>query len=194
MTNSEDLLIDAPVHDAPVTVSVSRKVLPGQEQAYEAWIKGVSAEAAKYPGHLGIGVLRPSKGTNDEYVLIYRFDTYEHGRAWEDSAERHAWVEKLDGIAAGEATYKKITGLEFWFDLPSVPVAAKPAAYKMAITLIVVVFALVYPMQMTIGVWLSDVPLWARTLLIITLQVLMMTYVVMPHVTRLLKPWLYKVD
>jgi len=36
---------------APVTVSVARKIKPGREHDYGAWIKGVSIDAAKYPGH-----------------------------------------------------------------------------------------------------------------------------------------------
>jgi len=36
---------------APVTVSVARKIKPGRAHDYEAWIKGVSIDAAKYPGH-----------------------------------------------------------------------------------------------------------------------------------------------
>ena len=187
MTNAAS----TPSSQDPVTVSVARKVLPGHEAAYEDWVKGVSAAAATYPGHLGISVLRPSAQTNGEYVLIYRFDTYEHGRAWEESELRKSWVAKLDGIAAGPARFTKVTGLEFWFDLPTVPVAAKPSPHKMALTLIVVVFALVYPMQLTVGVWLGDVPLWLKVITIVVLQVLLMTYIVMPRVTHILKPWLF---
>jgi len=176
----------------PVTVSVARKILPGHEAAYEDWIKGVSATAAKYQGHQGINVLRPSTSNDHEYVLIYRFDTYEHGRAWENSKERKAWVEKLDGIAAGDATYKKVTGIEFWFDLPSVSAALKPSVHKMALTLMVVVFALVYPMQLYLGPPLGVYPLWFKVLCIVVIQVVLMTYVVMPRVTHILKPWLFK--
>lgn len=175
----------------PVTVSVSRKVLPGHEKDYEDWIAGISRDASKFTGHLGLSVLRPSRATQGEYVLIYRFDSYEHGRAWEESDTRKAWIDRLDGIVEGEPTYKKVTGLEFWFDLPSVPAAASPSPHKMALTLIVVVFALIYPLQLTIGAWLSGAPLWLKVLAIVVLQVLLMTYVVMPRVTRLLKPWLF---
>lgn len=62
----------------------------------------------------------------------------------------------------------------------------------MALTLIVVVFCLVYPIQLTVGAWLSDVALWAKVLVIVVLQVLLMTYIVMPRVTHLLKAWLFK--
>lgn len=191
-TPTHPLEHDHSPQDGPVTTSVARKIMPGQEAAYEAWIVGVSHAAAQYPGHQGVSVLRPSQATQGEYVLIYRFDSYTHGRAWEESDERHAWVQKLDGISVGQATFTKVTGLEFWFDLPTVSVALKPTPYKMALTLIVVVFSLVYPLQLTFGAWLSGAPLWLKVLVIVVLQVLLMTYIVMPRVTHLLKPWLFK--
>jgi antibiotic biosynthesis monooxygenase (ABM) superfamily enzyme len=46
--------------DGPVTVSVARRVRPGREAQYEAWVRGITAAAARFPGHLGINVLRPS--------------------------------------------------------------------------------------------------------------------------------------
>lgn len=183
---------------SPVTVSVARKIKPGREHDYEAWIKGVSIDAAKYPGHQGISVIRPSQnssqGAKGEYVLIYRFDSYEHGRTWEESDVRAFWMAKLDGMAVGDATYKKVTGLEFWFDLPAVPAAARPAPHKMAMILVVTVFLLVYPMQAFVGPLMGEFPLWLRVFCVVVFQVLMLTYVVMPWVTKLLKSWLYTLD
>lgn len=192
MTEASSTQIPLGPGPEPVTVSVARKILPGKEAAYEEWIKGISADAAAYPGHQGISVIRPSKSTGDEYVLIYRFDSYEHGRAWELSEQRLGWMDKLEGLAAGDATYKKVTGLEFWFDLPSVPLAAKPSPHKMALVLIVAVFSLIYPMQVYLAPLMGDFPMWVRVLCIVVLQVLLLTYIVMPRVTRLLKPWLFK--
>ncbi len=178
--------------DDPVTVSVSRKVVPGREQDYEAWVRGISALAASFPGHQGVNVLRPSPATDNKYVVIYRFASYADSRKWEESSEREVWIDKLDGLAEGEPDYKKVTGLEFWFDLPEVPVAAKASPHKMALTLIVVVFCLVYALQLAVGSMLETWPLWARVLLAVSVQVILMTYLVMPRVTRLLKNWLYE--
>ncbi|HEY9081267.1 antibiotic biosynthesis monooxygenase [Magnetovibrio sp.] len=179
---------------APVTVSVARRILPGREQDYEDWITGVSVAAAKFTGHQGINIIRPNQEGSGEYVLIYRFDSYEHGRAWEESDVRAFWMAKLDGMAEGEATYKKVTGLEFWFDLPVIPIAARPSPHKMALILVITVFLLVYPMQAYVGPLMGDIPLWAKVFCVVLFQVLMLTYVVMPRVTKLLKSWLYTID
>ncbi|GKY90152.1 antibiotic biosynthesis monooxygenase [Sinisalibacter aestuarii] len=175
----------------PVTVSVSRRVNPGREDDYEAWVHGIAAAASEFPGHQGINVLRPSAQTGGRYVLIYRFDSDAHAAAWEASDQRAHWIEKLEGITGDEDERKRVTGLEVWFDLPDVPAAAHAPRYKMALVLIMVVFGLVFPLQVYLGPAMAGFPAWLRSLVIVIIQVLLMTYLVMPRVTALLKPWLF---
>jgi antibiotic biosynthesis monooxygenase (ABM) superfamily enzyme len=176
----------------PVTVSVSRKVVAGKEQEYEAWIKGITQASSSYPGHMGVNVLRPSNATDGEYVLIYRYDTYENACHWEKSEERASWIAKLDPLVEGEAKRKRVTGLEFWFDLPSIPVAMVPSKHKMALVLFVVVYTLVLTLATVLAPILESLPFWQKLLIIIPSQVVLMTYIVMPRVTKLLKGWLYQ--
>ena len=173
----------------PVTISISRRVIPGMEAEYEAWVKGITAEAVKFPGHMGVNVIRP-KPPSTEYVSIFRFDTYRHSCDWEDSAMRAKWLERLEGITEGEDAIEKGTGLEFWFSLPELP-AAHPSPHKMALVLVVVVYILVLAITLLLGPYVSSWPMALRVLLAVVLQVLLMTYIVMPRVTRLLKVWLY---
>lgn len=174
-----------------VTVSIARKVTPGREADYEAWIKGISGVAATFPGHLGVNILRPARETEGKYVTIYRFASWEDCQVFQKSPERAEWLERLDDIVEGEAEFKRVTGLEFWFDLPEVPVAAQPSPHKMALTLIVVVYALVLAMNLTLGPLVADWPVWLKVALFVVGQVVLMTYVVMPRVTKLLKGWLF---
>ncbi len=177
--------------DQPVTVSVSRRVKPGKEKDYENWLGGISQAGAKYPGHLGVNVLRPCDATKGEYVVIYRFDKYENAQRWEESDERASWIEKLGPLVEGEATRKRVTGLEFWFDLPSIPVTMTPSKHKMALILLVVVYTLVLLLSTLLQPLIADFPVWAKLLVVIPIQVLLMTYLVMPRVTSLLKDWIY---
>ncbi len=175
----------------PVTVSVSRKVIPGKEAAYEEWLSGISKAGAQYPGHMGVNVLRPCDATRGEYVVIYRFDNYENARRWEESDERASWVEKVKPLVVGEARRKRVTGLEFWFNLPSIPVTMTPSKHKMALVLFVVVYTLVLLISTLLEPILGPLPTWGKLLVVIPIQVLLMTYLVMPRVTSLLKNWIY---
>lgn len=148
--------------------------------------------AQTFPGHMGVSTLPPSDVTDGDYVIIFRYDTYENLCAWEESEERAEWLKKLEGLVEGEARIQRVTGLEFLFPLAEVPAATPPPSpHKMAIVLIAVVFCLVTAINMLFGHWLAQLPLFLRIFVLVTLQVLLMTYVVMPRVTALLKPWLY---
>ncbi|MCC5857312.1 MAG: antibiotic biosynthesis monooxygenase [Ectothiorhodospiraceae bacterium] len=178
--------------EGPVTVAVSRRIRPGMEEHYEEWVRGVTQAAQQWPGHLGVDVLRPSAATGGEYVIIYRFDTYAHSKAWEESEERARWTARLDDMIEGDEQVRRVTGLEFWFDLPEVPVHAQPSQHRMALTLIVVVFLLLLIINLILAPILDQLHWIPQLLVVVTLQVLLLTYVVMPRVTRLLKPWLFR--
>jgi len=179
-------------NDVPVTISIARKIVSGREGEYEIWLKGVSTDALVFPGHMGVNVIRPA-GASREYVVIFRFDSYEHSKAWESSAIREQWLERLEGIVEGEAEVREGTGLEFWFSLPELPVA-HPSPHKMALVLLVVVFALVSAVRFVLSIFASDWSMMAQSFATVFCQVILMTYVVMPRVTQLLQGWLYRRD
>lgn len=182
-------MYDNAAEAGPVTVSVARKVVPGREADYEAWMKEITAKALEYPGHMGVNVIRPTSASN-EYVTIFRFDTYAHSKAWEDSPVRAEFRAALDGIVEGEDEVRKGTGLEFWFSLPDLP-TTNPSPHKMAVVLLIVVYTLVMTINAVLSMFATDWPTAARVFVTVFCQVLLMTYVVMPRVTRLLKDWLY---
>ena len=61
----------------------------------------------------------------------------------------------------------------------------------MALVMIAVVYALVFSIGRGVALALPAVPLPARLLVTITLEVFFMTYVLMPRLTRWLARWIY---
>jgi Antibiotic biosynthesis monooxygenase len=59
----------------PVTATVTRRVKPGHEAAYEEFLAGISGAAKAFPGYLGEEVFRPAGGAGGEYRIVYRFDS-----------------------------------------------------------------------------------------------------------------------
>ncbi len=62
----------------------------------------------------------------------------------------------------------------------------------MALVLLVVVFTLVMAINGVLSMFADGWPLAARVFVTVFCQVLLMTYVVMPRITGLLKNWLYE--
>jgi antibiotic biosynthesis monooxygenase (ABM) superfamily enzyme len=175
----------------PVTVSIARKTVPGREADYEEWISRVTAAVSHWPGYQGVNVLRPAAATDFAYVTIYRFSTWEECHAFEKSEERARLLRELDGMVQAEAEIKKVTGLEFWFDLPEVPAQARPSTHKMALVVTFVAYSVVMALHLTIGPLIAHHPLWLKSLIMVSAQVVLMTYIFMPQATRLLRRWLF---
>ena len=178
--------------EGPVTVTVRRKVLPGKEAEYESWLHETADGASFFPGMMGVNFIRPDGGQQKDYVSIFRFDTYRNLQNWEESEQRADGLKRVKGLVVEEETEtQQVTGLEFWFNLPDVPVNMVPSPHKMALVLIVVVFMLVLAMNLIFESVLAEFPMIVRIALVVIVQVMLMTYVIMPQVTRLIQPWLY---
>jgi antibiotic biosynthesis monooxygenase (ABM) superfamily enzyme len=180
----------APGDDPPVTAVASRRVKPGREREFEEWVSGILAAAREAPGYLGSEVLRPSDPEDPEYRIVFRFDHASNLHAWENSEERHHWLRKSRPLLHEEEKVHVLTGLETWFTLPSKPGAAPPR-YKMAVVTWLAVFPVVAIIFSLFGQWLNLLPTLLRTLVFTAVMVTLMTYVIMPRMTRLFSFWLY---
>jgi antibiotic biosynthesis monooxygenase (ABM) superfamily enzyme len=175
----------------PVTVCISVKARPGREKDLESWLEGVGHAASQFAGHQGLTVLRPSGSASADFVYIFRFDTYAHLKQWEDSAERRLWVERLHKLTEGEARKQILTGLEYWFTLPWAATTPPPPRYKMVIVTVLVIYPLSTFLPRLFIPFLGFLPSLVRGLPVTIVLVLLMTYAIMPAVTRLLAPWLF---
>jgi antibiotic biosynthesis monooxygenase (ABM) superfamily enzyme len=174
----------------PVTIVVLRRVKAGYEQAYEAWLERLLSDAKALPGYLGTTVQRPPPGSR-EYTSIFRFDTAEHLRAFEESdLRRRALLEVVEYVEA-DAVWNRLTGLEFWFTPPPGTVVPQPSRLRMALVMIAVVYGLVMSIGSLVGVAFGAAPQPLRLLVTITIEVFLMTYVLMPRLTKVLAKFIY---
>jgi uncharacterized protein len=177
--------------DGPVTTTVTRRVKPGHEVFYEQFLEGIIAAATRFPGHLGVEVFRPASASEGEYRIVYRFDTGGHLRAWLDSGEHAAWLERAEPHVIGPMRTQFLTGLESWFTLPGRPGSPPPPPYKMALLTWVTIFPLITLVVLALDPLLVRLDLVPRLAVTTAVTVPIMTWLVMPRVTRLLRGWLY---
>jgi antibiotic biosynthesis monooxygenase (ABM) superfamily enzyme len=174
-----------------ITVVVRRRVKPGQERAYEAWLEGlVAAAAAEFPGYLGAEFHKPAKGSR-EYRSVFRFASLADLDRFERSGMRARHLAAVAPLVEADAAWERLTGLELWFDQPPGTAAPRPSPHRMALVLVAVVFALVLSINLTLGAVMAGWPLALRLLAAVVLQVGLMTYVIMPRLTPLIARWIY---
>lgn len=175
------------MNDQGVTVVVVRTVKAGHESECEAWLHGVAEVAGRFPGHLGMTIFRPHRGSRD-YTFVFRFETQAQLDAWDASPEREEWLEKSRSFTE-KFTVHRHTGLETWFQHPDAHVLVPPR-WKMVVVSWCVAFPLIQILSRTLGT-ISLHPL-LRGALVGLAMVVMMTYAAMPAATRALRAWLYR--
>jgi uncharacterized protein len=175
----------------PVTTTVTRRIKPGHEPLYEQFLEGIIAAASRFPGHLGAEVFRPQTAAAGPYRIVYRFDSAAHLQAWLDSPEHAAWLERAEPHVIGLPQRQVLTGLEGWFTLPTQPGLPPPPLYKMALVTWATIFPLITLVVVATAPLVGGWPLVARLAVTTGVTVPLMTWVVMPRVTRLLHRWLY---
>ncbi|KAA3644840.1 MAG: antibiotic biosynthesis monooxygenase [Chloroflexi bacterium] len=176
----------------PVTVVISAMVRPSRVQDYEEWQQGINNASAKFDGYLGVDIIRPSHHTHPEYVTILRFADYEALRAWEQSEERGEWLKKAEGMLLAKSWVAKPSGLQVWFNRPDFEGhLPRPAYYKLVIVGMLAVYPLILLVDTAISPFTAGWPHLLRLLLSVTFVSALLTYPVMPTLTRLLDGWLY---
>jgi uncharacterized protein len=175
----------------PVTIVVRRRVRLGKELLYEAWLTKLLADAARLPGYLGTTVHRPTGQGRGEYVSVFRFDSVASLHGFETSELRQRALAEVAALVEADATWEKLTGLEFWFTPPLGLVVPQPSRFRMAMVMIFVVYGLVFSIGKVVALVMSSVPLPLRLLVTITIEVFLLTYVLMPRLMRWLAPWFY---
>ncbi len=174
----------------PVTVTVRRRVKPGADQAYRAWLDRLTTAAHGLPGYLGAEFHPPVPGSRI-YTSVFRFASLAELETFERSPLRAKALEEVATLVDGDAVWDRMTGLEFWFEPPHGTRVPQPSPHRMALLLIAVVFVLVLALNLILGPLMTGWSLPLRIFVTVTLQVILMTYVIMPRLTRALARWIY---
>ena len=189
----------------PITVSIRREVDPDHVAEATAWVQTGVNLAHRYPGFLGSGWVRDGADSH-VWHMLYRFSDEESLLAWERSGEREWWRSAGEGFVRSERAHRR-TGIEGWFDEPTtdaitvprgdgsttpVSVVRTPPRWKQAVSIWLGFFpvnlAFTYAMSPVPG-W-DAVPIWLRVLVTTLVLTPIMTYAVLPWVTRALRGWL----
>jgi antibiotic biosynthesis monooxygenase (ABM) superfamily enzyme len=189
-------------HAVPVTVAITRRADPAHSSEMVAWMRAGTALAEAFPGFLGAGWVQSAAGS-PEWHMLYRFADHETLRRWEESPQRHWWLTSAQGIVEHTRTERR-TGIEGWFDPPvehvvdpvdpsgvEPAVPPSPPRWKQAVTIWLAFFPLSLTATLLTSRFIAGVPLAARTLLMTLCLTPLMTYLVLPRITRALHWWLH---
>ena len=147
--------------------------------------------SARFEGHLDGTILRDPDAP--EFHFVHTFTSARALQRWEDSPERHALIGELERVAERRGDPQQVTGLEGWFvaNRSATATIKPPPRWKMWLASFVGAYPLVVLFQWLVAPELEDVPLLLRAAMLPLVLLSLMTYLMMPLVTRLLHGWLY---
>lgn len=86
---------------------------------------------------------------------------------------------------------RRLSGIEAWFTLPEKPQARPPERWRMEVVSWLAAFPLIQLLNLMLIPWLGWAPPLLRGALVCSAMIVMMTYVVMPRLTRLFAGFLF---
>lgn len=180
-------------HSDPITLVISEVVEPNLIEEYEAWTKGINQSAQQFEGFMGVDVIRPRDHQYPEYVVIVKFDNYDHCKTWLTSSVYQQWMRRSKEFIARRSLQHQSSGLEIWFTLPqsSLPNPPQPAYYKQVIVGVITVYPLILLANVVVAPFLQGLPPLIGLLISVIFVSALLTYPVMPYLTKLLEFWLY---
>jgi antibiotic biosynthesis monooxygenase (ABM) superfamily enzyme len=157
------------------------------EEEFQEGLRRFFKESFAQQGVMGASILSPPPGSDSrEFGILRTFASEKERNEFYASPEFLAWDEKARTMTEGEPVYRKLHGLEAWFHSPQPP----PPRWKMALATLIGVYPTSLFLSLTLGGVTTAWPLLLRSLLIAVAMVALLTWGVMPAVTRLLRPWL----
>jgi antibiotic biosynthesis monooxygenase (ABM) superfamily enzyme len=173
----------------PIHVAITRRVRPGCEAEFQQALREFFQTSFTHGGVLGATMLVPPPGSDSREFGILRTFTDEQERDdFYASPLFNAWEERCGPLTeSGSWTFRPLHGLEAWFRSPSSP----PPRWKMATATFLGVFPVAMILNLTLGPVIRPWPFILSSAVFNLCVVAVLTWVVMPLITRALHGWLH---
>ena len=192
-----DRLLEGPVREQrlvqrtpgpdAVTAVMSQRVKPDAWEAFRDAHARIVLTMSRFPGFLSSELAEPVPGVQDDHVIVFAFDSRGHLDRWLESDERRRVLELVEPLIEGERTLNVVGGFAGWFETEG---ADRPPRWKQGVAVLVAL----YPTTLLLGflqrTLVPDAP-WIPALFVSNVVgIAILTWLLMPLVTRLLAPWL----
>jgi len=171
----------------PIHVAITRRVRPGCEAEFQQALREFFQTSLAHGGVLGATMIVPPPGSDSrEFGILRTFANERERDAFYKSSMFEAWRERVTALTEGEPVYRQLQGLEAWFRSPQGP----PPRWKMAVATYLGVLPVVTILSLTLGPAISSWHFLLSNMVFNLCVVALLTWIVMPLVTRALHSWL----
>jgi antibiotic biosynthesis monooxygenase (ABM) superfamily enzyme len=171
----------------PIHIAITRRVQPGCEAEFQQALREFFQHSFAHGGVLGATMIVPPPGSDSrEFGILRTFADERERAAFYESPVFTAWRDRVKPLTEGEPVYRQLHGLEAWFRCPNAP----PPLWKMAVATYLGVLPVATFLSLTLGPAISSWHFLLNNIVFNLCVVALLTWVVMPLVTRALHSWL----
>lgn len=181
---------------------VMATVTPGDETEYRKLRAAIDTRAAGFAGFVGSEVFPPPAGDTN-WTAVLTFESDPALQVWRASPERTELLDRIREVTAADHDWVLPSGFDRWSS-GNVTAPPSPPAWKQAMTAVAVLYAMVSVLDITLGNVIGNglsvegskvvpglgLPLPVVVFVGNAVGTILLTWVLMPVVTRLLKWWL----
>ena len=172
----------------PIHIAITRRVKPGCEADFQKALQEFFKTSFAHIGVHGASMLVPPPGSpSPEFGILRSFANAQERDAFYASAMFKTWEDQIKPLTEGDPVHRELTGLEAWFRSPQNP----PPRWKMAVATYLGVVPVIMGLSLTIGPVVRSWNFVLNNLVFNACVVALLTWVVMPLITRILHRWLH---
>jgi uncharacterized protein len=172
-----------------IHVAITRRARPGREAEFQSALREFFQASFTHGGVLGATMIVPAPGSDSrEFGILRSFADEKERDDFYASPIFKAWEVRCEPLTETNSwRARPLHGLEAWFRSPH----NLPARWKMATATFLGVFPVAIVLNVMLGPVISSWPFVVRNAVFTACMVALLTWVVMPIVTRWLHGWLH---
>jgi antibiotic biosynthesis monooxygenase (ABM) superfamily enzyme len=176
----------------PVTTFIRVTPVEGKEKELLAWFEQMAVRASMFQGYQRSETFQALEpGGQPQWLNVFTFDSFDNVQKWLSSEER------TESLASGAYLFgqtiqrQQMAGIEFWFEDKDRQKAPAPPRWKMAIISGIAILVLLHTAICWFAILLVrlNLPPWLISVLSVMAMIILMTYVIMPALSRVLRRW-----
>ncbi len=193
-----DLVLGEPVEQVlavdsaagqPVTAVASVRIRAGREAKYRALHQELIARLETFEGYLWSEYYEAVPGVQDDTVIVFAFADRSSLDAWLVSDTRAEVLGQMEELLEGDRTLNVVGGFAGWFPSDG---GTPVKTWKQSAVVLLALFPTALVLTVLRERFLPDLPWAAAIFLGNLLGVVVLSWVLMPWLTRLLAPWLQR--
>lgn len=175
-----------------VILAVTDHVPMAEKTRYEALVEELHQLFQAVDGFLSVDIVRHNRPHQIEYTILSRWSDEVAATSWQQDKIICAKLSQIKTITGGTAQVVQATGLGMWVDHAEGLAPDLPPAWKRVVMSIVAVYPMLMVLTELSPSIIGRLPHTLQVLIIVAVLSALLTWPIMPWLSKALRPWLMK--